>query len=111
MEFTMSQYMNAEELYKAKSEYYQDLSDELQQEINELKAYIERLRAAFNENKWIDDRDFAVMNVLHETPPQSLNKIKAQVEDETIKEYTEYLKCDGYEIWPANVEGYSRKYK
>jgi len=97
-------------------------------EINYLKAHIERLREALEfacaEDMWISNGEYNELfdyrycdwyqdigrEVLNETPSQSLNHIKAQVEEETIQADIEFLDDMACEH-SGNLNNRPRKYK
>ena len=95
----------------------------MQEEINELKAHVERLRNALDKatDGWIEDSEYDVSarvefveccDVLGETPSQSLRHIESRVEEETISDFTDYLVCArGADVTTRDVEQYKRKYK
>jgi len=100
-----------------KGELIMDI-EQLQKEVNELKARIERLGEALNnalthciDNDVNTDRfNQMISEALEETPAKSLNHIKAQVEEETIQADIEFLDDMACEH-SGNLNNRPRKYK
>lgn len=96
----------------------QKSNESKQQEINELKAHVKRLRvvivdatnngAMLDSGKWIYSIDDAVLS---ELPAQSLNHIKAQVEEETIEYDAKLMDADHNEYAASRIRERERKYK
>lgn len=111
--------------------------EQLQKENDELRAHIERLRSVLKEYANPDNYSEeyvqycagpinghggysltatyvdwnAAEKALSETPTQSLNHIKAQVEEETIERYKARLKIKGYLVASYETDKVPRKYK
>lgn len=87
----------------------------LEEKVDSLKAHVELLRRAIVDcGMYIDDdHNRGVLNkLLREIPPQSLNHIKAQVEEETINRCRIVLREYGTALYIEEyLEGMQRKYK
>ena len=100
-QFAMSMYANKESLYKAKSEYYLNITDKLliknaaqAQEIDELKAYVDRVREAIHkyQSTGLGAEWALVLSTLETTPAQNPSAHDATIEEEVIERCAE--RCD-----------------